>query len=60
MVSDSLDAARAGQAAKLAAALDVLENRLDAAELGADPDVTAKALAEPVWALDAAAREALR
>jgi len=60
MVSDSPNAARADQAAKLVAALDALENRLDAAELGADPDVVAKALAEPVRAFDAAAREALR
>ena len=46
------------QAAAVSAALDELEARLDALPLGADPDTVAKALAEPVRALDAAAKEA--
>jgi hypothetical protein len=42
----------------LKAALDALEAALDAAE-GADFDAAAEALAEPVKAFDAAAKEAL-
>jgi hypothetical protein len=49
----------AHQARQLALALDALEARLDDLELGADPDVVAKALKEPIEAFDAAAREAL-
>jgi len=48
------------QAQALSAALDAIEARLDALELGADADVIAKALADPVRAFDAAVREANR
>jgi hypothetical protein len=60
MVSDSPVEARkaAAQARRLAAALDAIEAQLDALELGAAPDAVAKALAEPVRAFDAAAKEA--
>jgi hypothetical protein len=43
----------------LTEALDALEAALDASE-GADPDVSAEALADPVIAFNAAAKEALR
>jgi hypothetical protein len=43
----------------LSEALLALEAALDATE-GADPDASAAALAQPVQALDAAAKEALR
>lgn len=43
----------------LTEALDALETALDTTE-GADADTSAEALAEPVKALNAAAREALR
>jgi hypothetical protein len=60
MASDSPPEAHlALQARSLAQALDAIEARLDALELGADPDVVAAALAEPVRAFDAAAKEAL-
>jgi hypothetical protein len=61
MASDSLSEVRAAaQARQLAAALDVIEAELDRLELGASPDVVARALAEPIRALDAAAKEAMR
>lgn len=60
MASDSPpDARTALQARRLAQALDAIEATLDSLELGADPDVVATALAEPVRAFDAAAKEAL-
>lgn len=60
MASDSPPDARAAvQARRLAQALDAIEARLDALDLGADPDAVAAALAEPVRAFDAAAKEAL-
>jgi hypothetical protein len=62
MASDSHPELRdsARQARRLALALDVIEAELARLELGAHPDVVAKALAEPIRAFDAAAREALR
>jgi hypothetical protein len=59
MASDSPAEAEktAAQARRLAMALDAIEAQLDALKLGADPDVIAKALAEPIAALGAAARE---
>ena len=61
MASDSPIGAReaAVQARRLALALHAIEARLDDLELGADPDVVAKALKHPIEAFDAAAREAL-
>ena len=61
MASDSpADTRKAAvQARRLALALDAIEARLDALELGAHPDVVVKALKEPIEAFDAAAREAL-
>jgi hypothetical protein len=60
MASDSPPEARAAlQARRLAQALDAIEAGLDGLDLGADPDAVASALAEPVRAFDAAAREAL-
>lgn len=60
MASESPSEARAAlQARRLALALDAIEATLDGLELGADPDVVAKALEEPIRAFDAAAREAL-
>jgi hypothetical protein len=59
MATDSPSEA-AAQARRLAAALDAIEARLDALSLGADPDEVAAALAEPIRAFDAAAKEALR
>lgn len=62
MASDSLPEPRdaALEARRLALALDLIEAELARLELGAHPDVVAKALAEPIRAFDAAAREALR
>jgi hypothetical protein len=62
MASDSpVEAHKAAvQARRLALALDAIEAQLDALELGAQPDVVAKALKKPIEAFDAAAREALR
>ena len=61
MASDSPGEARktAHQARRLALALDAIEAQLDGLELGAQPDVVAKALKTPIEAFDAAAREAL-
>ena len=59
MASDSPSEPAAVQARRLAAALDVIEARLDSLALGADPDEVVAALAEPVRAFDAAAKEAL-
>ena len=59
MVSDSPSREAALQARRLARALDAIEAELDALKLGADPDAVAKALAEPIRAFDAAAKEAL-
>jgi hypothetical protein len=62
MASDSPAEApkAAAQTRRLAQALDAIEAQLDALELGAHPDVVAKALAEPIRRFDAAAREVLR
>jgi len=62
MASDSLSEAHAAAACsrRLALALDAIEAELDRLELGASPDVVARALAEPIRAFDAAAREAVR
>jgi hypothetical protein len=60
MASDSPSEAAIVQARRLAAALDAIEARLEALGLWADPDEVAQALAEPVHAFDAAAKEALR
>ena len=62
MASDSLPTVRnaAAQARQLAAALNAIEAELARLELGARPDVVARALAEPIRAFDAAAKEALR
>lgn len=61
MASDSPAGTRdaALQARRLALALDAIEAHLNALELGAGPDVVAKALKQPIEAFDAAAREAL-
>jgi len=59
MASDSLSEARAQAAKALASALDAIEARLDALAPGADPDRVEEALAEPVRALEAAAKETL-
>jgi hypothetical protein len=59
MASDS-HPETAEQARRLALALDAIEARLDALGLGAPPDAIVDALAEPVRAFDAAAREAHR
>lgn len=61
MASDSPAETRktAVQARRLALALDAIEAELDGLELGAQPDVVAKALTKPIEAFDAAAREAL-
>lgn len=61
MASDSAThALKTGfHARRLALALDAIEAELDALELGADADVVAAALKEPIEAFDAAAREAL-
>jgi hypothetical protein len=62
MASDSLPDHReaAEQARRLALALDAIEARLDALSLGAGPDAIVDALAGPVTAFDAAAKEACR
>jgi hypothetical protein len=62
MVSDSPSELRddRAQARRLAVALDAIEAELNRLELGADPDIVAKALAEPIRAFDAAAKEAVR
>jgi hypothetical protein len=62
MASDSPSAVRdtAQEARRLAAALDVIEAELNRLELGSNPDVVARALAEPIRAFDAAAKEAMR
>ncbi len=62
MASDSLSELRDStlEARRLALALDLIEAELARLELGAHPDVVARALAEPIRAFDAAAREALR
>jgi hypothetical protein len=52
--------ATAAETQRLAQALDALETALDALEPGADSDVVASALADPVRQLDLAAREAVR
>jgi hypothetical protein len=57
MVSDS-PAARVS-AERLGAALGELERRLDQLEPDASPGLTEQALAEPIRALSAAAREAV-
>jgi hypothetical protein len=49
----------AHQARQLALAIDAIEARLDALELGAPPDAVARALEAPVRVFDAAAKEAL-
>ena len=48
------------QARRLALALDASEARLDALGMGAPADAIVDALAEPVRAFDAAAKEASR
>jgi hypothetical protein len=60
MASDSPSGLRdaAASARRLAQALDAIEAELDRLELGASPDVVAKALAAPIRAFDAAAKEA--
>jgi hypothetical protein len=62
MASDSPSEVRntAHQARRLVAALDAIEAELNRLELGSSPDVVARALAEPIRALDAAAKEAMR
>ena len=61
MASDSRTPTAAealSQAKSLALALDAIESKLDALDLGADPDAVAQALAAPVRAFDAAAKAA--
>ena len=62
MASDSPSEVRdtAHRARRLAAALDAIEAELDRLELGASPTTVARALAEPIRAFDAAAKEAAR
>ena len=62
MASDSHpdDRVTAEQARRLALALDAIEARLDALSVGAAPDAIVDALADPIRAFDAAAREASR
>ena len=62
MASDSLSEVRdlAARAQCLAVALDAIEARLNALEMGADADTISRALAEPVRAFDAAALAALK
>lgn len=59
MASDSLSRDATAQARRLARALDAIEAKLDVLELGADPDLVARALAEPIRAFDAAAKEVM-
>ena len=60
MASDSHpdDRVTAEQARRLALALDAIEARLNALSVGAAPDAIVDALADPIRAFDAAAREA--
>jgi len=62
MASDSHpnDRMTVEQARRLALALDAIEARLDALGMGAAPDAIVDALADPVRAFDAAAKEASR
>ncbi len=62
MASDSPPEVReaAQQARQLAVALDLIDAELARLELGAPPAVVGRALAEPIRAFDAAAKEALR
>ena len=62
MASDSLpdDREAAEQVRRLALALDAIEARLDALNLGSGADAIVDALAGPVKAFDAAAKEARR
>ena len=60
MASDSLTEARDRAARALVLALDEIEARLDGLALGADPDHVAEALAAPLRAFHAAAKEAVR
>ncbi|MBI3437336.1 MAG: hypothetical protein HY054_01555 [Proteobacteria bacterium] len=62
MASDSHpdDRDTAEQARQLSLALDAIEARLDALNLGAGPDAIVDALAGPVRAFDAAAKGAIR
>jgi hypothetical protein len=62
MASDSLSEVRdtAGRARLLAQALDAIESELNRLDFGADPGAVATALAGPVRAFDAAAKEAMR
>ncbi len=59
MASDSPSRDAGDQAWRLARALDAIEAKLDALELGADPDAVARALADPIRAFDAAAKEVM-
>ena len=60
MASDSPSQAKeaAVQARRLALAVDAMKAELAELELGADPDVVARALAGPVRAFDAVAKDA--
>ena len=60
MASDSHPDDRAEQGRRLALALDAIEAQLDVLGMGAAPDAIVDALAEPIRAFDAAAREASR
>jgi len=62
MASDSHSEVReaAVQARRLASALDAIESELNRLDFGADPGAVATALAGPVRAFDAAAKEAMR
>jgi hypothetical protein len=60
MASDSPAARSRSPADALDAALGVTEARLDALKPGEDSDTVAVALAEPIQALNAAAKQALR
>jgi hypothetical protein len=61
MASDSLSEVReaAARARRLAEALDAIESQLDKLDFGAAPSDIAAALAGPVRAFDAAAKEAM-
>lgn len=59
MVSDSPDMVLVERANRLSAALSQLDRVLDDLAADADPDAVAEALAAPVVALNAAAKEAL-
>jgi|CXWL01.1.fsa_nt_gi hypothetical protein len=59
MVIDGPSGANADdQARRLALALDVIEAQLERLDLGADPHSIVHALAAPIRAFDAAAKEA--